>query len=88
MDKRATEQLRFNSLRRVRIAAQRAAAAAIVASSVLQAPRLTPAQIDTLKFRRKFREDALNNNIQAYMARKRKKLAVPAKFSHAKTEEE
>ncbi|RTL17976.1 MAG: hypothetical protein EKK55_21870 [Rhodocyclaceae bacterium] len=88
MDKHAIEQFRFNSFRRARIAAQRAAAEAVAEAAVPQAPKLTPAQVDALRFRRKFRDDALKNNIQAYMARKRKKLAVPAKFSHAKTEDE
>lgn len=88
MDKHAIEQLRFNSLRRARIVAQRAAAEAVAKDAVPQVPKFTPSQVDALKFRRKFRDDALKNNIQAYMARKRKKLAVPAKFSHAKTEEE
>lgn len=88
MDKSYIELQRFASARKMRIARQRQAASDVRDAAVTQAPRLSTQQIDALKFRRKFRAEALANNIKAYMARKRKKLPIPDKFSHAKTEAE
>ncbi len=77
MDKHLVEALAFNHARRQRIATQAAARRQVAVGMVEQAPPLTPAMIDTYRLRTQAREEARRNNVQAYLARKRKKLPLP-----------
>lgn len=88
MNKQHQELLNFVAARHNRIAMQRALAKAPVPTAPQLKP-LTPNQLDALMQRRLEEESTRQLRVlKVFYSVKRKRLPIPDKFSHAKTEDE